>query len=416
MKKAGIIAGVLILLGIIVVASIRQGNGGQKGTKVYVQEATRRAITQSVKASGRIDPRIKVNLSAHVIGKIERLYIEEGDEVEVGQRVLDLEKEAFLAVRDRVAAQLQIARTQLKQAQIDLRDADIRRQRYRRLQQDGVLSAEQVEAVELQYDSAAIRVEQAEEEIQRVAADLEKAEDDLAKTTLYSPLSGRVIALNAEEGEVVVSGTMNNPASVIATIADLSEILAEVDVDENEIVDVAIGQQGEVTVDAIPDEPYRGRVVEIGSSGFSNSRQPDVTFFTVKLLLENADERLRAGMSARAEVAIDAQDDALVVPIQAVVYRPLVASEDDGADGDDRAEDNEVQVVFVIEDGIAAQRPVELGLADATDVEILQGLSEGEQVITGPYRALKDLEAGDAVKVDNKSADDANGGDGGGST
>ncbi len=405
MKKAGITFGVLILLSMIVVASIRQGNRGQKGTKVYVHEVGRRSITQSVKASGRIDPRIKVNLSAHVIGKIERLYIEEGDEVEAGQRVLELEKEAFLAVRDRVAAQLQIARTQLKQAEIDLRDADIRRQRYRRLQQDGVFSSEQVEAVELQYDSAEIRIEQAGEDIRRVKADLEKAEDDLAKTTLYSPLSGRVIALNAEEGEVVVSGTMNNPASVIATIADLSEILAEVDVDENEIVDIAIGQEGEVIVDAIPDEPYRGRVVEIGSSGFNNSRQPDVTFFTVKLLLENADVRLRAGMSARAEVAIAHQDEALVVPIQAVVYRPVQAPGDDGEGDDGRPEDAEEQVVFVIEDGFAVQRPVALGLADATDVEILRGLEEGERVITGPYRALKDLTAGDAVKVDDKSAD-----------
>lgn len=394
MKKAAITAGVLILLGWVVVASIQRGKQGHKGTKVYVHEASRRAITQSVKASGRIDPRIKVNISAHVIGKIERLYIEEGDEVQTGQRVLELEKEAYLAVRDRTRAQLQIARTQLKQAQIDLKDADIRRQRYRRLQQDGVFSAEQVEGVELQYDSAAIRVEQAREEIQRVEADLDKAEDDLAKTTLYSPLSGRVIALNAEEGEVVVSGTMNNPASVIATIADLSEILAEVDVDENEIVDIVLGQGGEVIVDAIPDEPYRGRVVEIGNSGFNNSRQPDVTFFKVKLLLEDADERLRAGMSARAEIAIAAHEDALVVPIQAVVYRPVADPEADGGSAD-----AEEQVVFVIADGVAVQRPVELGLADATDVEIVSGLESGDGVITGPYRALKDLDAGDAVQI-----------------
>lgn len=401
MKKALIIVGVLVLLGVVVGASVKNGKGRQKGAKVYVEEAGRRAITQSVKASGRIDPRVKVNLSAHVIGKIERLYIEEGEDVEAGQRVLELEKEAFLAVRDRAKAQRQIARTQLKQAEVDLRDAEIRRDRYRRLEKEGVLSAEQVESAELQYDSAEIRVEQSREEILRVEADLEKAEDDLEKVTLYSPLTGRVIALNAEEGEVVVSGTMNNPASVIATIADLSEILVEVDVDENEIVEVAMGQEGEVIVDAIPDDPYRGRVVEIGSSGFNNTRQPDVTFFKVKLLLEDADERLRAGMSARAEIAIASREDALVVPIQAVVYRPA-----EGAD------DEEVQVVFVMDDGEASQREVSLGLADATEVEILSGLEVGDEVITGPYRALKDLDAGDAVqRKDDKETADGNGDD-----
>lgn len=390
MKKVLIIIGVLFLLGIVVGASIQQGKRGQKGKKVYVETASQRSITQSVKASGRIDPRVKVNLSAHVIGKIEHLYIEEGDEVEAGQRVLELEKEAFLAVRDRAKAQRQIARTQLKQAEIDLRDAEIRRQRYRKLRQEGVFSSEQVETVELQYDSAIIRIEQSKEEIQRVEADLEKAEDDLDKVTLYSPLSGRVIALNAEQGEVVVSGTMNNPASVIATIADLSEILAEVDVDENEIVDIQTGQQGEITVDAMPDTPYKGQVVEIGSSGFNSTRQPDVTFFKVKLLLENADERLRAGMSARAEIAIATQENALVVPIQAVVYRQ--------AEDTDEKADGEVQVVFVLEDGKASQVEVELGLADATEVEILSGLEVGAEVITGPYRALKGLEAGDDVQ------------------
>ena len=399
-----IVGAMVLVLGAMVFASIRQGQQGQKGTKVYVEEASQRAITQSVKASGQIDPRVKVNLSAHVIGKIERLYIEEGDEVEEGQRVLDLEKEAFLAVRDRAKAQLQIARTGLKQAKVDLKDAEIRQKRYRRLEQEGVFSAEEVERVELQYDSALIRVEQSEEEIQRVVADLEKAEDDLDKTTLYAPLSGRVIALNAEEGEVVVSGTMNNPASIIATIADLSEILAEVDVDENEIVDIAVGQEAEVIVDALPDEPYRGTVVEIGSSGFSNARQPDVTFFKVKVLLQDADERLRAGMSSRAEVAVASRDEALVIPIQAVVYRAAEEAEEDATEA--TQQDDEIQVVFVMQDDKAVQTPVTLGLADTTHVEIVEGLEIGDSVVTGPYRELKNLDAGDAVRLKDAAKDD----------
>ena len=394
MKKVILITVVLVALGGVVTASLLQTRSRGRGTKVYMEEVARRDITQVVKASGQIDPRIKVNLSAHVIAKIERLYVEEGDEVEAGQPVLDLEKEAFLAVRDRAAAQLRIARTQLRRAEVDLRDAERKQKRSLRLAAEGIISPERREDADLRLASAQLAREQAQEEIARVQADLKKAQDDLAKVTLYAPISGRVIALNAEEGEVVVSGTMNNAASVIATIADLSEILAEVDVDETEVVHVEIGQTGKIIVDALPDEAYRSRVVEVGSSGFHRPQQRDVTFFKVKLLLESPDHRLRPGMSARAEIDVATRGDALVLPIQSVVYRqPLDEAEAP------LEEDDEVQVVLVVEDGKAVQRPVEVGIADATDIEIVGGVETGETVVTGPYRTLKKLEDGDAVEL-----------------
>lgn len=394
MKKALIVTAVVLALGGMVAASIYKSKGSERGVKVYAEEAERRDITQVVKASGQIDPRVKVNLSAHVIAKIERLFVAEGDEVEAGQPVLELERETFVAAHDRAAAQLQIARTQKRQAEIDLRDAEIKRQRYRRLTAEGVVASEELESAELRYDSAELAGDRAGEEIRRWQAELEKARDDLAKVTLYAPLAGRVIALNAEEGEVVVSGTMNNPASVIGTIADLSEILAEVDVDETEVVHVRLGQEATVEVDALPDVEYRGEVVEIGSSGFNRPQQPDVTFFKVKVLLADPDERLRPGMSARAEIEVATHGQAVVLPIQAVIYRSPLAEDTEEPDEDE----DEIRVAFVIEDGKAVQRPVEIGISDATEVEIVSGVADGETVVTGPYRTLKDLDHGDAVR------------------
>jgi HlyD family secretion protein len=239
-------------------------------------------------------------------------------------------------------------------------------------------------------------------------ANLVKAQDDLTKTTIYSPLTGKVIALNAEEGEGVVPGTMNNLGSEIATIADMSEILAWVNVDETEIVNVAIGQGATVKVDAIPGLEYLGKVVEVGSSGFTKAQQPDIKFFKVKVLLDKADESLRAGMSVRAEIHTASHPKALVVPIQAVLERGFEAeatAKDGSRKGSaEKAESGEdAKVVFVVENGKAKRVKVESGISDDTHVEILAGLKGGEKVITGPYRTLRDLKDGTEVRISKTS-------------
>ncbi len=411
-KRALLIGGAVAVLAAIVVASIRTA-GKQERVRVYAEKAARRDITRTVKASGQVDPRVKVNISAHVIGKIEKLHVQEGDRIDAGSPFLELEKEAFLAVRDQAAAELEIARSRLRQAEIEVEDAGLRLRRMERLRGEQVASAEDLEAAELRHKSALLALEQGREAVAQAQAALDKARDDLAKTTIFAPLGGRVIALNAEQGEVVVSGTMNNPASVIGTIADLSEVLAEVDVDETEIVYVEHGQKATLEVDALPDRTYRGRVAEIGSSGFDRPQQPDVTFFKVKVLFEEQDERLRPGMSVRAAIETARSAGALVVPIQAVVERPPLADGDEHAgesgeaNGESKAPEpaDEIKVVFVAEDGKARQRPVETGLSDATHVEVVAGLREGEEVVTGPYRALRDLEDGGALAVRERSDD-----------
>ncbi|MGB3564997.1 MAG: efflux RND transporter periplasmic adaptor subunit [Thermoanaerobaculia bacterium] len=406
MKRVIIGIAVILALGAIVFFSIRAGDR-KKPIRVYLEEIERHDVSRLVKAGGEIDPRVKVNLSAHVIARIEHLFVEEGDSIEAGDPVLELEKEAFVAIRNRAAAEVSIARSRLRQAEIELEDNELKLQRMQRLADEMVISSEQLESSQLQHKSAELKLEQSREAILQAQASLEKAEDDLAKTTIYAPLSGRVIELRAEEGEVVVSGTMNNPASVIAIIADLSEILAVVDVDETEVAYLALGQSVELEVDALPDETYSGRVVEIGSSGFQRNRQPDVTFFGVKILLEEPEETLRTGMSVRARINTAEKTDVLVAPIQAVVDRPPLADGDESQDNADEAtaERDEIRVVFVVEEEVARQRAVETGLSDETHVEILTGLEVGEKVVTGPYRSLKELDDGDPVKL-RKQGDD----------
>lgn len=395
MKRILIAALVLGLLGLVVYASLR-GSRGPKGTKVYVEEVKRQDIGRVVKASGEIDPREKVNISAHVVGKIERLYVEEGDLIRKGQPFLDLEREAYTAARDQWSAQLRKAHTEVRQAEVALADARNKLGRARRLNQEGILSAEGLEAAELAQANAELRLEDARESVRQAQANLAEAQDDLRKTTIYAPLSGRVIKLNAEEGEVVVSGTMNNPASVIGEIADLSVILAKVDVDETEVVLVKPGQSARILVDALPDKEYHGRVAEVGNKGFSRANQPDVTFFDVEVLLEDPDEDLRPGMSVRAEIDTAVHPDVLVVPIQAVVERDVTQA---GAA-------READVVFVVQDGKAVQRVVKTGLSDETRVEIVSGLQEKDKVVSGPYRSLRDLDGGDRVQVTDRDAEE----------
>ena len=397
MKRILIAALVLGLLGVVVFASLR-GSRGPKGTKVYVEEVKRQDIGRVVKASGEIDPREKVNISAHVVGKIERLYVEEGDLVRKGQPFLDLERESYTAARDQWSAQLRKAHTEVRQADVALADARNKLGRARRLNQEGILSAEQLEAAELAQANAELRLEDARESVRQAQANLAEAQDDLRKTTIYSPLSGRVIKLNAEEGEVVVSGTMNNPASVIGEIADLSVILANVDVDETEVVLVKPGQTARILVDALPEKEYHGRVAEVGNKGFSRANQPDVTFFDVEILLEDPDEDLRPGMSVRAEINTAVHAKALVVPIQAVVERDLKNRETGATE--------EADVVYVVENGKAAQRVVKTGISDETRVEVVSGVQDKDKVVSGPYRSLRDLDDGDRVQVTDRDAEE----------
>jgi HlyD family secretion protein len=400
-----IIAGLLVLGGVLF-GSLRAGRG-QSGTKVYSEAVTKRPLVQLVKSSGEVNPRVKVNISAHVVAKVDKLYVAEGDWIEQGKPFLQLEQKDFLADRDQWAAQVETARTAVKEAEVTLADSEIKLHRAVRLQQEGIMTTEQLEGAQLAERSAKLKVEETNHSVTQARANLVRAQTDLDLTTIIAPVAGRVITLNVKQGEVVVSGTMNNPASVIGIIADLSEVLAEVDVDETEIVNVKVGQPAVLKVDALPDHEYRGKVTDVGNSGYNKPAQPDVTFFKVKLLFANPDLNLRPGMSVRAEISTATDPAALAVPIQAVVERhplPPPGAKKTAVPAKSSADD-EIKVVFAIKDGKAHQRTVKTGISNETHVGIVSGLAAGEQVVTGPYRALRDLKDGEAVQITTPSED-----------
>lgn len=418
MKRFLITLLVLAGLGGMVAASIGLDRK-PAGTEVYVEDVTRREIVRQVKASGRIHPRVKVNISAHVVSRIEKLHVVEGQRVEQGAPFVDLERDAFLASRDTQSAALRMSKTDVQRAAIQVNEAQATLGRLEALARGQAASAEEVEAARRTLDSAKLDHRRAQQSVTQAQAGLEKAQDDLTKTTIYAPISGKVIALNAKEGEVVISGTMNNAASVIGTVADVSEMVAEVEVDETEVVYLERGQVAMIEVDALPNDLFKGEVVEIGSSGFQTAAQPDVTLFRVKVAITDPDPRLRPEMSTRVEIAVTRHGDAIVVPIQAVVKREPLAETANGTPGTTGARDeaspatdDEVNVVYVALDDHVQQRRVETDISDETHVEVVSGLRDDERVVTGPYRALKKLAHGDAIRVKERSDDDKRDDDG----
>jgi len=217
-------------------------------------------------------------------------------------------------------------------------------------------------------------------------------------------MDGTVIQLNAEQGETVVPGSTNLPGSVIMTVADMSVLLAEVEVSEVDVVSVALGQEAEVKVDALGTDPQMGHVVEIATSGRRDPTQGTIRF-RVKVALDDPDASLRPAMTAKVDILTATSDDAMTAPIQAVVKRTL---DDQGEEVKGTAAKGieKSEVVYVIADGEAAARAVETGISDELYVEIIAGLSDGQEVIIGPYRTLKNLHAGDAVKIEEKKDDD----------
>lgn len=394
MKRALIIAAVAIVLVAVVVASVR--SGGPEGEKVYAEPAQTKTVEAVVNAPGQIDPKVKVNISAHIVGKIEKLYFVEGDVVRRGQRLVDLEKHIYVAQRDRLSAEVASRRVEVRRAQAAMATAEAAFNRAQSLSRQGIQAQELFDQARLSYDNATAALAAAHQGVAQAEAGLRQASEDLSRTTIVSPIDGKVVQLNAHEGEVVVTGTMNNPASVIAVIADLSQILVEAEVGETEVVAVKIGQQAMVKVDAIPDRQYKGRVVEIGSSAaVRQGAGAGIRYFKVKVAIDDADERLRPGMTSQVSIVTESAPGAVVVPIQSVIERTA----DGSADDDDDENKPRKKYVFLADNGKARQVEVQTGISDATHVVIRTGIKRGDPVITGPFRTLRKLRDGAAIAV-----------------
>ena len=408
MKKWLIAAGALVVLGLILWASLR--DSGPRGVEVEVQAAELRTISARVKATGEITPDRKVDISAKVVGEIIDLPVVEGQQVAAGQLLVQIERDLYESARRQARAALRQAEVSVRGVEVQLADAERNLRRVHELHAQQLVSQEALDAAQLAVDTANVQIDAQRHTVEQAQSALQRAEDDLARTTILSPMDGIIIQLDAEKGETVVPGSTNLPGSVIMTVADMSTLLAEVEVSEVDVVDVAIGQPAEVTVDALGTEPQHGRVAEIATSGRKDLSLGTIRF-RVKVALDNPHPDLRPAMTAKVAILTATSEQALTVPIQAVVKRAL--GEDGGelkgsaAKGVDKKD-----VVYGIEDGKAQARVVTTGIADELWVEVKDGLATGDEVVVGPYRTLKNLHGGDAVKVGEAKEQDKDEGGG----
>lgn len=397
MKRWQIVTIVVVVLAAVVGLSLAAG--GPRGEKVYVEKVARRDIETLVTASGEIDPKLKVNISAHAMGKIERLYIKEGDTVQKGQKLVDLERNIYAAQRDRAGAELANRQIEVRRARAALQNAQAQFKRAQQMQEQGIQAREIFERASLELTTARAALASAEEGVRQAQATVAQSSEDLSRTSIYSPIAGKVVQLSAQEGEVVITGTMNNPGSVIAVVADLSEVIVKADVAETEVVSTKIGQPARVEVDAVPDRKYNGRVVEIGSSAVSKiGSASGIRYFAVKVAVTDPDERLRPGMSSQVDVITASARQVLSVPVQSVVERrgPDVTEDEDDEDAAKK------KYVMVVEKDRVRMREVTTGTSSNTHVEIKSGVTEGQQVVTGPFRTIKKLKEKSTVQIEKE--------------
>jgi HlyD family secretion protein len=262
----------------------------------------------------------------------------------------------------------------------------------------GLISEDEYERSKTDYDMQQARVGADEHLVEQAKANLDRAQDNLDKTTVSSPMTGIVVSRPVEEGEVAVIGTMNNAGTVLLTVADLSEMEAELEVDETDIGNLQLGQKTTVTVDAFPHKKFHGPVTEIGNSPIVKGvGTEEATDFKVTITLQSPDVILRPGLTADGEIVTATRKDTLTVPIQSLVIRDITKG--DKSKQKTPKEDREKEGVFVMQNGKAIFKPVKTGIMGEMDIEVLNGLKEGDQIVTGTYQTLRDLKDSDAIQL-----------------
>jgi HlyD family secretion protein len=450
-KKITIIAGVVILLLAIVGFTVHQSR--KNVVTVQTGKAQRLDLASVVSASGEIKPKTYVNIGANAFGKITKLYVKEGDRVRKGQLLAQLENVQSAADVNATQASLDVAGTDAVAADAGMRTAmaDLNRaksdaertkldwDRAQGLYQEALIARSEYdnrknawEAAQAGLAQAQARLAQmkaqkdsADRRISQSRANLTRVSDVLRKTTYAAPFDGMITNLPVREGETVVIGIQNSPGSTLMSIADMSVITAEVKVDETDIVNVKLGQPAEVTIDAIPKKNFKGVVTEIGnnaivrSTGLATSQQTSASQeakdFKVVVTLQEPPENLRPGLSATAKITTAVRNNVLTIPIQALTVRvqaelqpendrkgsvEAAAPQNEAAKAKDR-EKEEIQGVFVIRNRKAEFMPVDTGITGTTDIEVLKGLKDGDEIVTGSYKVLRTMRPGVGVKVDN---------------
>jgi len=430
-KKLLIILGVLVVLAIIIIVIVAKSGafGGPSATRVEVADAELRTVTQVVTASGKIQPEVEVKISPDVSGEVVALAVAEGDQVRHGQLLARIKPDFYEAQVEQADASVLQARANEAQRRADLLNAELESNRQKSLFESNAVSEADYQQAQTRYETMKAGLEAAEYAVQAAQARLREAREQLAKTTIFAPMDGTVSQLNIELGERVV-GTTQMTGTEMMRIARLDQMEIQVDVNENDVVNVTLGDSASVEIDAYPGRTFRGSVTEIANSARTTGQgtQEQVTNFPVKIrildphnvilasdsagevLTASTDEipgttqtapSFRPGMSGTVDVFTKTAFDVVAIPIQAVTVRDIneVAREKQraerrqaGAEPDTSAvipeEEDLRRVIFLFEDGKAVMSEVETGISDDTYIEILSGVSEGQRVITGPFRAV----------------------------
>jgi HlyD family secretion protein len=409
-RKILLIAGTVVVVGGVIGAVALRGRE-DKLPEVETAKVERNEIIQKVSATGRIQPKTQIKISADVSAKITKLMVNEGQWVEKGTFLVELDRERYVASVESAEASVRSAQANANLVRQNKNKTEKEFIRSKELRSRDLESQSAFDAVEAAYQVEVARYESALDQVAQAAALLKQARDDLGKTTIYAPMAGTISDLNKEQGEIAIGSQFQE--DVILVISDLSQMEAQVNVDENDIVSIAIGQEAEIEADALRGKTLKGIVYEIASSanvdaqGTTNQK----TEFEVKISIIDAVGSLRPGMTASADVFTKTNANALSVPIQSVAVRTVDQLTREGEDLKDAAEkytadrDGFVEIVFCIEDGQAIAKEVKTGIQSDDFIEILEGLEEGEQIVTGSYRAIsKDLANGALVDITNESA------------
>src|SRR5262245_59577658 len=417
-KKVVWVVVAAVFLVAVVLGMVSRGRGN-KGIEVQTAKVTRQEIVQKVSATGRIQPKTQIKISADVSAKIKRLGVVEGQWVEKGALLVELDRERYLAAVESGEANVRSAQANATLVQQNYAQAQREFTRAKGMLDQNLLSQADFDAKQTAWQVENARHKSALEMVEQAKAALKQARDDLSKTTIYAPMSGTVSALNKEVGEIALGSQFQ--ADVIMVIADLREMEAQVNVDENDIVSIQPGQAAEVQTDALLATPLKGTVSDISSSAntAANGTSEQKTEFEIKIAITSPPPTLRPGMTASADIVTKTNASALGVPIQCVALRTvdqLVQKGEKRADAEKRFKadrDGFVEVVFCIENGKAVAHQVKTGIQSDERIEILEGLKEGVEVVSGSYRAIsKDLDNGAVVRINNAKKPDASEGAG----
>jgi HlyD family secretion protein len=394
------LAGVLLLA---VVAFILLGSRKEPITPVQVEKVSRQTITQVVTATGKIQPEVSVKISPEVSGEITLLPVKEGQRVKKGDVILKIKPDVYIAQRDQYAAALLSAQANLTKTEPEYK-------RIKTLFEKGLVS-------QSEFDQARASFESAKASYAQARASLNQSEENLRKTTVVSPMDGTVSQLNSRLGERVL-GTAQFQGTDVMTIADLSRMEGRVDVSETDVILVSIGDTARIAVDALPDRKVNGVVYEIANTGKSKGTgtQEEVTNFEVKMRIVDTGVTIRPGMSMTADVETETKQNILVVPIQSVTTRSPKGDQKGGGPEEGQAQpavqqsnvpktraEKPREIVFVVEEGKVKAVTVKRGISNDSFVEIQEGVTEGQQVVSGSYKAInRELEDGAKVRVEEQ--------------